>query len=166
MDEQVPEREDLLTRIVSQTRRHYAAYALFNQTMADRLGLHMTDLQCIGLLDLEHEPVSTTEVAKLTGLTPGSATRLIDRLEKLGLVVRQADAQDRRKSLVTMAPGARAQLAAAWAAPWQAFTEALADFTDEELALVGRYLLRVTESGLDTAARLASGEVGVTRFHA
>src|ERR1700754_1018115 len=100
MDEQVPDREDLLTRIVSQTRPHQAANALFNQTMAERLGLHMTDLQCIGLLDMEHEPVSTSEIAKLTGLTPGSATRLVDRLEKLGLVVRQADAQDRRKSLV------------------------------------------------------------------
>jgi DNA-binding MarR family transcriptional regulator len=166
MDEQVPDREDLLTRIVSQTRRHYAAYALFNQMMADRLGLHMTDLQCIGLLDLEHEPLSTTEVAKLTGLTPGSATRLIDRLERLGLVVRQADAQDRRKSLVAMAPGARAQLAAAWESPWQAFTEALADYTDDELTLIGDYLRRVTETGLRTTARLTSGALAVTPFHA
>ncbi|HEX4358006.1 MAG TPA: MarR family transcriptional regulator [Pseudonocardia sp.] len=166
MEEQVPDREDLLTRIASQTRRHYAAYALFYQTMADRLGLHMTDLQCIGLLDLEHEPVSTSEVAKLTGLTPGSATRLIDRLEKLGLVVRKADAQDRRKSLVAMAPGARAQLAEAWAAPWQRFTEALADYTDDELALIGRYLARVTETSLETTAGLTSGALAVTRFHA
>ncbi|HEX4251077.1 MAG TPA: MarR family transcriptional regulator [Pseudonocardia sp.] len=165
MEEQVPDREELLARIVSQTRKHYAAYTLFNQTMADRLGLHVTDLQCIGLLDLEHEPVSTTEVAKLTGLTPGSATRLIDRLEKLGLVVRQADAQDRRKSLVAMAPGARAQLAAAWAEPWQAFTSALADYTDDELGLIGQYLVRVTETGLRTTSRLTSGELAVTRFH-
>jgi len=166
MDEQVPDREDLLTRISAQTRRHFTAYALFNQTMADCLGLHLTDLQCIGLLDLEHEPMSTTEVAKLTGLTPGSATRLVDRLEKLGLVVRQADAQDRRKSLVAMAPGARAQLAEAWAAPWQAFTEALADYTDDELTLIGDYLRRVTETGLRTTARLTSGALAVTPFHA
>lgn len=46
--------------------------------MADHLGMRLTDLQCLGPLSLEPEPLSTGEIAKLTGLTLGSATRLVD----------------------------------------------------------------------------------------
>ena len=77
-------RAETLKRIMDESQRHYAAYVLFNQAMADHLGMHPTDLQCVALLDLESGPVSTGEIARLTGLTPGSATRLVDRLEKAG----------------------------------------------------------------------------------
>ncbi|MFJ5309984.1 hypothetical protein [Streptomyces sp. NPDC088350] len=53
---------------------------MFNQAVADRLGLHPTDLQCLNLLTLEAGPVTTGRIAELTGLTTGSATRLVDRL--------------------------------------------------------------------------------------
>ncbi|MEW1841983.1 MarR family transcriptional regulator [Nonomuraea angiospora] len=56
----------------------------------------------MALLDLESGPVSTGEIARLTGLTPGSATRLVDRLEKAGLVVRHPDPADRRRTLVAL----------------------------------------------------------------
>jgi DNA-binding MarR family transcriptional regulator len=160
----VSNRIELLTRIAAEAQRHYAAYTLFNQALADRLGLHPTDLQCVSMLDQEPDPVSTTEVARLTGLTPGSATRLIDRLEKVGLVVRNADQQDRRKSMVTLAAGAHAQLSAAWEGPGRVFGEALAEYSEDELAVIGSYLRRATEVGLSNARRLHSGDLLVTRF--
>jgi hypothetical protein len=54
-------RAELLSAVTTAARRHHAAYTLFNQTLADRLGLHPTDLQCISLLDLESEPLTTGE---------------------------------------------------------------------------------------------------------
>ena len=95
-------RAETLKRIMDESQRHYAAYVLFNQALADHLRIHSTDLQCVALLDLESGPVSTGEIARLTGLTPGSATRLVDRLEKAGLVTRVPSATDRRSVLVRL----------------------------------------------------------------
>ncbi|MGC5015026.1 MarR family winged helix-turn-helix transcriptional regulator [Streptosporangium sp. DT93] len=149
-------RAELLRRVAAESQRHYAAYSLFNQAMADHLGLHPTDLQCVALLDLETGPVSTGEIARLTGLTPGSATRLVDRLARTGLVVRVADPHDRRRALVELAPVARARVAAVWDVPGEAYGRALETFTDAELDVIAEYLRRATEVGREQAARLAS----------
>ncbi|MFI7130025.1 MarR family winged helix-turn-helix transcriptional regulator [Nonomuraea sp. NPDC050153] len=149
-------RAELLARVVTESRRHYAAYVLFNQALADHLGLHPTDLQCVSLLDLESGPVSTGEIATLTGLTPGSASRLVDRLEKAGFVVRRADPDDRRRALVALAPDARTRIAAAWDVPGDAFGEVLDRYDDDELAIIADYLGRAIDVGQEQARRLAS----------
>ncbi|WP_246147771.1 MarR family winged helix-turn-helix transcriptional regulator [Nonomuraea turkmeniaca] len=122
--------------------------------MADRLGIHPTDLQCVALLDLESDPVSSGEIARLTGLTPGAATRLVDRLDKVGLVVRQSDPDDRRRTLVALAPEARARISSAWEIPGKAFGEALDRYDDEELALIADYLHRTAAVGRAQAQRI------------
>ncbi|WP_027500028.1 MarR family winged helix-turn-helix transcriptional regulator [Rhodococcus sp. UNC363MFTsu5.1] len=149
-------RAKLLEQIAVDSQRHYADYTLFNQAMADHLGLHPTDLQCVALLDVEPGPVSTGEIARLTGLTSGSATRLVDRMAKAGLVERHADPQDRRKSLVTLAPEARARIGAAWDVPGKAFGAVLETYSDEELAIIADYLERAGAVGRAQAERLVS----------
>ncbi|YCK38342.1 MarR family winged helix-turn-helix transcriptional regulator [Actinomadura sp. ATCC 39365] len=149
-------RAEMLKRISDESQRHYAAYTLFNQAMADRLGLHPTDLQCVALLDLEQGPISTGEIARLAGLTPGSATRLVDRLDKAGLVVRHADPADRRRALVTLTPEARARIGSAWDVPGRAFVEMLDHYDDDALALIADYLERAASVGRAQAQRLTT----------
>lgn len=145
-----------MARIIAESQRHYAAYTLFNQAMADHLGLHPTDVQAVALLDLESGPVPTGEIARLTGLTAGSASRLVDRLEKAGLAVRQADPYDRRRALVALAPEAHARVAAAWDTPGAAYGQVFDHYTDAELEVIADYLRRATEVGLDQATRLST----------
>ncbi|GAA4965611.1 MarR family winged helix-turn-helix transcriptional regulator [Actinoplanes utahensis] len=140
-------RAELLSAVTAAARRHHAAYTLFNQALADRLGLHPTDVQCVSLLALEPEPLTTGKIAKLTGLTSGSATRLVDRLERANLVERRPDPQDRRKARVSLTTQRDAELEAAWRVPGSAFAQALEGFTDEELAVIERYLRLTTEVG-------------------
>ncbi|MEV5895993.1 MarR family winged helix-turn-helix transcriptional regulator [Nonomuraea fuscirosea] len=149
-------RAETLQRVIAESQRHYAAYTLFNQAMADRLGLHPTDLQCVALLELEPGPVSSGDVARLTGLTPGSATRLVDRLEKAGLVVRRPDPDDRRRALVALDPGARTRISDAWDIPGTAFGEVLGHYDDAELELIADYLRRTAEVGRAQAERLTT----------
>ncbi|GHI89531.1 MarR family winged helix-turn-helix transcriptional regulator [Streptomyces xanthophaeus] len=153
-------RAELLARIVTESQRHYADYSLFNQAMAEHVGLHPTDMQCIALLDLEPGPVSTGEIARLTGLTSGSATRLVDRLVKAGIVERHADPDDRRRSLVALAPEARERIGAAWETPGRAFGAVLEGYSDAELAVIGDYLHRAAEVGRAQAKRLTSENPG------
>lgn len=103
-----------MTELYGEARRYMASYALFNQAVADHLRLHPTDVQCLNLLSLEERPVTTGRVAELTGLTTGSATRLVDRLERAGYVTRERDTEDRRRVLVALVPGRMAELATLW----------------------------------------------------
>ncbi|MGW1762903.1 MarR family winged helix-turn-helix transcriptional regulator [Streptomyces sp. NPDC002073] len=153
-------RTELLARIIFESQRHYADYSLFNQAMADHVGLHPTDMQCIALLDMEPGPVSTGDIARLTGLTSGSATRLVDRMVKAGIVERQTDPQDRRRSLVALAPEARARIGEAWETPGRAFGAVLDGYSDDELAVIGDYLHRAAEVGRAQAERLRSHQAG------
>ncbi|MEV7416513.1 MarR family transcriptional regulator [Streptomyces sp. NPDC089919] len=150
-------RGELVMAVTATARRHHAAYTLFNQAMAEHLGLHPTDLQCVSLLALEPDPRTTGEIAELTGLTSGSATRLVDRLEKAGLAERHTDPHDRRKMLVTLTRGRTPEIEAAWDTPGKAFDQALEDFTDDELTVIERYLRRTTDVGTEQTARLRTG---------
>ncbi|MEW2415057.1 MarR family transcriptional regulator [Streptomyces sp. NPDC046866] len=150
-------RAELLAHVVTESQRHYAGYSIFNQAMADHVGLHPTDMQCVALLDMEPGPVSTGEVARLTGLTSGSATRLVDRLVKAGIVERHADPNDRRRSLVALAPEARTRIGEAWETPGRAFGAVLERYSDAELAVIADFLHRAAEVGRAQAQRLASG---------
>lgn len=50
------------------------------------------------------------DLAELVGLTASGVTRLLAPMEKIGLVKREANAQDARVSLVALAPGGRRML--------------------------------------------------------
>ncbi|MFE9424907.1 MarR family winged helix-turn-helix transcriptional regulator [Kitasatospora sp. NPDC006697] len=151
-----PSRAALLADLRDESRRYVASYVLFNQAIADHLGLHPTDVQCLNLLSLEPGSVTTGQIAELTGLTSGSATRLVDRLVKAGYVRRERDAQDRRRVLVQLDPAAMARFGALWrelAVDWDALFD---QDTEAELALLIRHMRRTTALGRRQVARLAA----------
>jgi DNA-binding MarR family transcriptional regulator len=152
-------RERLMDELSAVSRRYMASYALFNQAVAEHLGLHPTDMQCLNLLTLEGGPVTTGRIAELTGLTTGSATRLVDRLEKAGYVVRERDAADRRKVLVVTVPDRIAEFGRMWdrlGGGWSALFEEL---DDAELAVVIGHMRRTVEFSGEQVARLRAGGV-------
>ncbi|GGW63750.1 MULTISPECIES: MarR family winged helix-turn-helix transcriptional regulator [Streptomyces] len=152
-------RSRLLGELSVVSRRYVAAFALFNQAVADRLGLHPTDLQCLNLLSLEREPVTTGRVAELTGLTTGSATRLVDRLEKAGYVVRERDAADRRRVLVATVPERIAEFGRTWERLGGDWSPLFEDLDDAELAVIVRHMRRTVEFGGEQVVRLRGGLV-------
>ncbi|MFI9584845.1 MarR family winged helix-turn-helix transcriptional regulator [Streptomyces sp. NPDC052236] len=157
--EQGGRRPELMAELSAASRRYMAAYALFNQAVADRLGLHPTDMQCLNLLSLEPGPVTTGRIAELTGLTTGSATRLVDRLERAGYVTRERDTADRRRVLVTTEPERMAEFGAVWQrlnGPWHAMFDA---YDDDEIALLTAHMRRTAELSATQVERLRGGEL-------
>ncbi len=69
--------------------------SLFSQAVAERVGMHQTDIKTMDLLNTLG-PMTAGELSERTGLSSGATTRLIDRLERVGFVRRCADAKDRR----------------------------------------------------------------------
>ncbi|WP_349962931.1 MarR family transcriptional regulator [Rhizobium sp. ZPR3] len=73
----------------------------FAQTAREQ-HLHPTDLSCIALLLLDPRPISPTEINSYLGLTSGSGTALLDRLEKAGYIRRAPNPRDRRGVCITL----------------------------------------------------------------
>ncbi|MCP3822110.1 MarR family transcriptional regulator [Streptomyces sp. A3M-1-3] len=152
-------RSGLMAELSAESRRYMASYALFNQALADHLQLHPTDLQCLNLLGLEPGPVTTGRIAELTGLTTGSATRLVDRLERAGYVARRRDTEDRRKVLVATVPERMAEFGALWdrlGGPWDALFDG---YADDEVALLIAHMRRTVELSAAQVQRLRTGTV-------
>ncbi|MET7363962.1 MarR family winged helix-turn-helix transcriptional regulator [Streptomyces sp. NPDC005562] len=149
----------LMGELSVESRRYMASYALFNQAVADHLKLHPTDVQCLNLLSLESGPVTTGRVAELTGLTTGSATRLVDRLERAGYVVRERDAGDRRRVLVATVPEKVAEFGRMWGRLSGGWFELFEGLDDDELALLIGHMKRTVEFSGAQVERIRGGEL-------
>jgi DNA-binding MarR family transcriptional regulator len=80
---------------------HFIANAvLYNHVVAQRVGLGASDGQFMTLLNV-HGPLTPGELARHTGMTTGTVTGVLDRLERAGLVERRRDTADRRRVVVT-----------------------------------------------------------------
>jgi DNA-binding MarR family transcriptional regulator len=89
------------SRIEMAVRAFIANAILFNHQVAQRLGLGASDGQFMHLLQV-HGPLTPGQLAELSGLTTGTVTGVIDRLEGAGFVRRERDEADRRKVFVKL----------------------------------------------------------------
>jgi len=128
-------KQALAGRLMLALRRSSAAGVLHGQTIARRVGVNSTDLECLDLI-LMSGPSTAGEIARHTGLTSGAVTGLIDRLARLGLVERTADPADRRKVLVRVREDRIGPIAALYAPLEKAMHSLLAGYSKEELKLL------------------------------
>lgn len=90
-------------RIVLGLRKFIAAAIFFNTQTAEKVGLGLTDMQMIYMLQL-YGPSTPSRLAEWTGLSSGGVTVALDRLEKAGYIRRGPNPDDRRSLLVTLVP--------------------------------------------------------------
>jgi len=112
---------------------------LYQQTVAASLGLYNNDFLSIDILR-EKGPVTAGELSKLTGLTTGSVTSLIDRLEKNGFVRRQQDPHDRRKVIIVPLYEDKEDVKATYLRLHEKMVELASAYSDEELELISQFL--------------------------
>lgn len=135
---------------------------LHSQDIAARLGLNSTDLECLGHIG-EGEAVTAGDLAKATGLTTGAITGVIDRLARAGFATRERDETDRRKVYVRARPEGLARAYPLFEPMRRRAAEALADYSDAELAFLLTFLERSLAAARaamdDLAAMSAQGTV-------
>ncbi len=83
-------------------RSHHVLRLLAERSIANT-GLCLTDFAALEAL-LHKGPLTITEIQDKVMLASGSMTAAIDRLEKMGLVVRKSTAKDRRARVVQLTP--------------------------------------------------------------
>jgi DNA-binding MarR family transcriptional regulator len=137
-------RNELIARAMNAGRQAGTRAILFQQAVAHALGVNATDMKCLDLL-AQSGPVTASELVQLTGLTSGAVTVVIDRLEAAGLIERQSDEKDRRKTRVVPTGKAMSQVAPMYASLGRSMAAMLKGFSDRELAFLGSYSDRVGE---------------------
>jgi len=153
---------DPAMRLVHLLRAVTVEFDLRGAEFAARNGLHPTDLRAlIHLLDADRAGTDVTPGRLGTALRLNSAgtTALLDRLERLGLVRRRRDENDRRRVVLTVEQKA-VELGRSFFGPLIAgLVEAADHFTPGELDVVHRYLtaaLQAAAPGHDASAPATS----------
>jgi DNA-binding MarR family transcriptional regulator len=151
-------REELIAGLVGEWNRLGAELVLFSQSVADRLKINVTDLQCLAVV-MSAGPMTAGQIAEATGLTTGAITGVVDRLETAGLVQREGDPADRRRVVVRALPGdvlaaADPAVSSAFARLAAAATEQYEGYSDRELQLVVDALARAHPILLEQVSHL------------
>jgi len=119
--------------------------ATYNEEMAKALKRFRLDTMKWRILMLlnDQSPSSVGELARRSVTKMPTLTRVLIRMEDEGLIVRQADAGDKRFVQVTMTPMAVKTLKAVQAIGQKVFERAIEGVSDEEVASLTRGLKRV-----------------------
>jgi DNA-binding MarR family transcriptional regulator len=159
-------RQALVAQVDRCVREVSAQSVVTSQAVADRFGLHTTDLEALDLI-LMRGQASAGDLAAATGLTSGAVTALIDRLAAAGYVERAADPNDRRRTLVRIVPHTVEPIQAVYEPMQKRMHELWSEFSDRELEVVVDFLSRSLELAVECVTELRgdrpSPSAGATR---
>lgn len=136
-------KQALLDSLGELVRKLGAQSVLTSQVVADRFGLHTTDLEVLDLLSMKGRALAG-DIARATSLTPGATTALIDRLEKAGYVKREADERDRRRTVVVVQKDAIEPIARVYRPMQQRNFALWSEYSEDELRLISDFIERST----------------------
>ena len=135
---------DLKKRALNAVRDYGVHLTLFRNAMNDWAGLNATDMECLRYLFLKG--ISTPSLlARLTGLTSGATTAMLDRLEKAGLVERRPNPDDRRGTLIVPAKSSSEKAASWFESARNAQDELMSSYSDKELEIIADVFERFTQ---------------------
>ncbi len=137
-------REQIVSNLMVSIRKEIRAATLFVHTMSEITGIHPTDIKCLDFLS-DVKFATAGELAKITGLTTGAITAVIDRLEKIGFVKREADSKDRRKIIVKMIAEHPNNLELVRNIFVDKLPNNLSEYKDEELNLISNWNKKLSD---------------------
>ena len=124
-----------------------AAMRALRRAMRDKVGdgLSVPQFRCLNYID-RHGGVSLGEVATFLGVSPATASVMVERLKVAGHVAGGVSASDRRRSVLHSSSAGRLMLAAIREATQAEFTQLLRRHATPELATLhrGMQLLKTT----------------------
>ena len=145
----------LLEELTHELRQFNGLGTSFFRVAATRIGLAVTDIQVVDILDLSG-PATAGQLADLTGLTTGAITRILDRLEEGGLVHRERDPNDGRKVIVQLVSGKDEmhKVRSILESVGKAWDEVASRYDDEQLTVLQEFLKHSNALSRQELARL------------
>ena len=131
--------------------KSYRALSLLAEQSIANTGLCLTDFAALESL-LHKGPLMITEIQEKVRLASGSMTAAIDRLEKLGLVVRKSSPSDRRARVVELTAKGKRLASSSFDRHAKDLDALMSALSEEEKEQIYRPLKKL---GLAAAAKLA-----------
>jgi DNA-binding MarR family transcriptional regulator len=147
--------------LVRELRQGYGLSASFFRAAAARIEMTDTDMHVIDLL--EHHGESTAgQLATLMGLTTGTFTAILNRLEKAGLVQRERDPHDGRRVIVKLATDldGKQKIDPLFASLGKAWEDMMAQYDDEQKAFLLGFLQHSNALAREEIDRLRGAALG------
>ena len=135
---------DLKKRALIAVRDYGIQLTLFRNAMSEWAGLNITDMECLRLLFLKGI-ATPSELARHTGLTSGATTAMLDRLEKVGLIERRPNPDDRRGTLIVPAKSGAEKGASWFESARNAQDELISSYSESELETIADAFERFTK---------------------
>ncbi len=156
---------EVLGGLAHELRQCYGLGASFFRAAAARIEMTDTDMQVIDLLESTGE-ASAGQLADLMGLTTGTFTGILNRLEKAGLVHRERDPNDGRRVIVRLErdKDEMHEVSSIFASRGHAWDELASHYDDEQIAFLLEFLKRSNMISRQEIVRLReapSGEGGI-----
>jgi len=107
----------------------------FRNAMNEWAGLNATDMECLRLL-FQKGTATPTELARHTGLTSGATTAMLDRLEKVGLIERRPNPNDRRGTLIAPEKSSAEKMASWFESARKAQDVLMSTYSENELEII------------------------------
>lgn len=152
-----PARASAITDLMRAGRENSRLSMVFRYAIADRLGVTVSDLECLDFL-ADVGSATAGQVAARTNLTTGAVTSMLRRLQQAGYITAERDPADRRRTIVTIRPERIAELDR----PYERFAERarrlVEGYSVEEVMLLVRHFGRLQELYLTELERLRSGD--------
>jgi DNA-binding MarR family transcriptional regulator len=132
---------ELKRQVVVDSRENGISYTLFRNIIGKKLGLNTTDFEGLDLIFFRGV-ATPSELSRYTGLSSGSTTAMIDRLEQSGLVKRQSNPDDRRGTLVVLDKEAALEVRPLFTSVRVAQNKLLDSYSRPELEILSDYFKR------------------------
>lgn len=147
------DRIQLLETAFSSGRLVSTTAVLLHQAVADYFYISASDSRYASIIR-EQGAMTAGELAKLSGLTTGAVTGLIDRLEAAKLVKRTSNPNDRRQVLVKASDKRLPELQNLFSNLSDKARQLLADYSDHDLELIANFNAETAKIMQSEAERL------------
>ena len=136
-------KKKLVNQVIVGARENSIGVVLFHQAVGRILGINITDMKCLDIIVIRGF-ANPSQIAKLTGLSTGSTTAMIDRLEKKGLIERQHNPKDRRGTIIVLTKGAMNKLHLLFDSMAKAMERLISGYSEEELETLSEFFRKVS----------------------
>lgn len=116
---------------------------LYQHKIAEQLDVYNHDWTTIDMLS-ETGPITAGELGRRVGLTTGSVTALVDRLERAGYVKRERHPKDRRSIMIVPQYEDKSEVQHVYETLNQHMTELTNQYTAEQMETIQSFLKATT----------------------
>ncbi|MDX2076291.1 MAG: MarR family transcriptional regulator [bacterium] len=138
-------KRDLEIRVMMAARENNISSILFRNSIRSRVGLNITDSECLSFLSIKGV-LTPKDISHYTGLTTGSTTAMLDRLENAQFIRRKPNPDDRRGALIEIHEKWIETSRPLVVGLQKEQAELIASYSDAELEIIADFLTRFTDN--------------------